>query len=531
MKIAKAITGGLGLLGVVAVGAAGTAGMASAAPSAGAASAAPTLLPSGPVALSWALPGGNLENTRNVASPITSANVSKLVTGWEVPLKVAGSYGALASTPVVYDGVVYEQDLASNVMAISLTTGKLLWEHKYNSPDEGPNGVTVADGTVYGATETSAFALQAATGEQLWIKKLTRNKNEGIDMAPGYNDGTVYISTVPGNANAFYVGNGKATLWAMNAATGAVKWKWDEVQNLWSTNKKLQDINSGGGQWDPPSFDAEGNLYLGVANPGPWPGTAKYPLGSSRLGKNLYTDSIVKLNAKTGKVMWYYQLIHHDLFDWDMNNSPVLTTIDGKPAVIDAGKAGIVVAVNATTGKLLWQRPVGKHTNVLDDTLKTEHGSTAGITYPITVEPGDLGGVESQLASNGSTVFAAINNLAVKYTGPAISDQTFVGGLNSATGEMVAIDQNTGKILWDHHFKHSAYGAVSVTNDVAFTTTFDGTLWALSTKTGRVLWSKKLSAGSNSPVTIDGNVVITAGGFVLGKGQKAEIQTYYLPSA
>ena len=106
-------------------------------------------------------------------------------------------------------------------------------------PTIGPNGVTVADGTVYGATGDSAFALEAANGKQLWIKKLTRNANEGIDMAPGYNDNTVYVSTVPGNAKTFYAGNGQAVLTAMDASTGAIKWKWDEVPaNLWSASTR-----------------------------------------------------------------------------------------------------------------------------------------------------------------------------------------------------------------------------------------------------------------------------------------------------
>ena len=70
--------------------------------------------------------------------------------------------------------------------SINLKTGKVNWFKKYNSPSVGPNGVTVVGGVVYGATGDSAFALQASTGEQLWIKKLTRNNNEGIDMAPGF---------------------------------------------------------------------------------------------------------------------------------------------------------------------------------------------------------------------------------------------------------------------------------------------------------------------------------------------------------
>ena len=92
--------------------------------------------------------------------------------------------------PVVIAGTVYTQDINSNVYSINLESGKVNWFKKYNSPTVGPNGVNVVGGVVYGATGNSAFALQASTGEQLWIKKLTRNQNEGIDMAPGVNDGT-----------------------------------------------------------------------------------------------------------------------------------------------------------------------------------------------------------------------------------------------------------------------------------------------------------------------------------------------------
>ena len=306
----------------------------------------------------------------------------------------------------------------------------------------------------------------------------------------------------------------------MNAKNGKTKWKWDEVQDLWGN----KTVNSGGGQWDPPSFDAQGNLYIGVANPAPFPGTKKYPWGSSRKGSNLYTDSIVKLNAKTGKMVWYYQLTPHDTGDWDLENSPILTTAGGDQIVVDGGKAGIVIAVDASTGKLLWKRSVGVH-NGHDNIGLTADSNPSSLKGTITVEPGPLGGVESQLASNGKTVFAAVNNLAVKYNGKAI-----VGSINffGGTGDLVAINQANGKILWDHKFKHSAFGAVALTNNVAFTTTFDGTLWALNQSNGKVLWHKQLSAWTNTPVTIDGNMVITGGTFPHGKGQTAQIQAFTL---
>jgi alcohol dehydrogenase (cytochrome c) len=477
----------------------------------------------------WPLPGADQQNTRNVPGPITSSNVTKLKKAWSVPIRATGSFGTYATTPVVIKGIVYTQDINSNVYSINLKSGKVNWFKKYNSPSVGPNGVNVVNGVVYGATGDSAFALQASTGEQLWVKKLTRNTNEGIDMAPGVNNGTVYISTVPGNAKGFYQGNGQAILWALNAKSGAVQWKWEEVpKDLWS--KAHTNINSGGGQWDPPSFDSNGDLYLGVSNPAPWPGAKGLPFGSSRPGPNLYTDSIVKLDHTTGKLEWHYQLTPHDIFDWDLENSPILTTANGKSVVIDAGKGGIVVAVDQSTGKLLWKTPVGTHNGHDHDGLLTPAQQKAKLKFPFKVLPGALGGVESQLASDGTNVYAAVNNLASTYTNNTEAGMKFKTPFNKGTGDFVALDQATGKIVWDHKFNQSPYGAASLTNDVAFTTTYDGTVWALNTKTGKTLWSAKLPAGTNTPVTIAGDTVITAGSFPQSKSQKATIVAYRLPS-
>jgi mono/diheme cytochrome c family protein len=136
-----------------------------------------------------------------------------------------------------------------------------------------------------------------------------------------------------------------------------------------------------------------------------------------------------------------------------------------------------------------------------------------------------LGGVESQLASDGDTVYAAVNNLGVTYTSDA---GLKLGDFSKANGVLVAINQDNGQIRWQHQFDSSPYGAATVSNDVVFTTTFDGTVWALNSKTGDVLWSQKLPAGTNTPVSIAGDTLITAGSFPQGKGQKAEIVAYSL---
>jgi outer membrane protein assembly factor BamB len=444
-----------------------------------------------------------------------------------VPITATGAFGGYATTPVVAKGVLYTQDLASNVEAIDFKTGKVLWTKKYNSPSIGPNGVTVAGGTVYGATSDSAFALEAATGKQLWIRKLTRNANEGIDMAPGYSSGMVYVSTVPGNAKTFYAGEGQAVLTAMDAATGAVKWTWDEVpSNLWSGKHK--NINSGGGQWHPPTFDSEGNLYIGVSNPAPFTGTPKFPWGSSRPGPNLYTDSIVKLNASTGKLIWYYQLTPHDIYDWDLANPPLLATVNGKQAVIDGGKAGIVVAVDAQTGKLLWKRPVGVHNGHDNDNLAALKRDFSKLHIPETIEPGDLGGIESQLATNGKSVFAAVNNLATVYKGQGLKFASFAVPPAKGTGDFVAVDVATGKVKWDVKLSSSPYGAATIANDVVFTTTFDGTLHGFDVDRGKEVWNTKLSAGTNAPVAVVDDTLIAASTLPGGPSQKALIIAYRL---
>jgi alcohol dehydrogenase (cytochrome c) len=495
------------------------AGCSSGQPSGGNAGAA-----SGRAGRGWTLPGANLENTRDVASAINSSNVSKLGVAWCVPVPASGStgFGAYATTPVVVNGVVYVQDLKSNVMAIRLATGKVLWTHVYNSQNGGPDGVNVVNGVVYAATDNAAVALSAATGAQLWSRTLIGNDHEGIDMAPGYNHGTVYVSTVPVNPNVGeYLGGGKATLWALDARTGAPRWSWDEVQDLWGN----PGVNSGGGQWDPPSFDAQGNLYIGVSNPGPLAGAPGYPWGTSRPGPDLYTDSVVKLSP-AGRLLWYYQLTPHDLYDWDMQNSPMLTTVHGRPAVIDAGKAGIVIALDARTGRLLWKRPVGVHNGHDNDGVATEFATPASpLALPprVDVEPGAFGGVESQLATNGSATFAAVNNLPVTFkdeSGPYFPSLQALGtALVQATGELVAINQATGTVRWDDKLPSTPYGAASVTNDVVFTTTFSGDLYAVNADTGAILFKTALSSRTNSPVTVDGDYVIAGAGLTTGSEQ------------
>ena len=464
---------------------------------------------------------GNLSNTRSMGGPITAANVTQLKAAWTHPLTAKSQYGSHASIPVIIGDVIYSQDLESNVEAIDRRTGDVLWSKDYSSPDQGPNGVVVAADRVFGATADSAFALDQKTGREVWSTKLIRNEGEGIDMTPGYHKGLVYVSTVPGNNDKFYGEGTKGILWALNAKTGKRAWKFDTAPTkTWSA--KHVEINLGGGLWHPPAFDAQGGMYFGVGNPGPFPGNDEYPWGKSRPGPNLYTNSLVKLDAKTGKLRWYYQLTPHDLYDWDLQNPPILTTVKGKPAVIESGKSGIVIAIDRKTGKLLWKRPVGQHNGHDKDGLLAMKGQYSKLQEGVEVYPGILGGVIAPMATDGKYVFVPIVNNSATFSGSAAQPG------QSSTGEIVALDLDTGRLKWDQTFSAPAFGATTVVNDIVFATTFDGQLLALSAKTGDTLWSDTLPANSNTGVAVKGDTVIAPAGLASAPGQAPAIVAYKL---
>ena len=148
----------------------------------------------------------NTSNTRYVGGPIDSSNVTKLESVWSLPITTKSEYGSYSSAPVISNGVVFSQDLDSNVQAINLKTGKVIWTKTYESPDQGPNGLVVQGGMVYGATTNNAFALNEKTGEQVWSVTLARNEHEGIDMAPAITKGSStsrpYRATPPSSTRA-----------------------------------------------------------------------------------------------------------------------------------------------------------------------------------------------------------------------------------------------------------------------------------------------------------------------------------------
>ena len=200
----------------------------------------------------WPQPNGTLSSTRAVRGPDASAPSGLLRVRWRFRLRgEPGFSGIFASTPVVSAGRVYLQDLNSDVYALSLADGHVLWRHRYGRPNGGPNGVAISNGVIYGNTDTSAFALSADTGVERWRRRLTERANP-ITTAPLVANGLVYTSST-GQAPG-----GRGMLFALDADTGALRWRFDTIVGKW----RYPPEASGGGAWYPPSVDADVSLCL-----------------------------------------------------------------------------------------------------------------------------------------------------------------------------------------------------------------------------------------------------------------------------
>jgi glucose dehydrogenase/plastocyanin len=470
----------------------------------GASSGPPAASAPGAATSGWPSANHDLSNTRAAPdSSINSSNVSDLGVAWTYQIPGVSAYGAAASSPLIEGDTVYFQDLASNVAALRLDDGSVVWTHRYGNQVEGPNGPALADGTLYVASSHHDMAaLDAATGDQEWSRTIETSKTAGVDIQPVVVDGRVLTSTVPGNEKEFYAGGDAGVIHALDSTSGQDDWTFDTVdsKNLWGDPK----INSGGGAWYPPAFDpATGVTYWGIGNPAPWPGTALAPNGSSRPGDNLYTNSIVALRADSGDLQWYHQVTPHDLFDLDFQISPILVNdVNGTDLVLGAGKSGIVAAFDRSTGDVVWQTDVGEHH---DDRLNAVPKGTT-----ITVAPGPLGGVETPMAYANRMVFVPVLNLPARYTSTAFQANDF--DVTKGTGEFVAIDVATGGIVWDAKLDSMPLGGATVVGDLVFTATYDGLIHAYSMDTGDEVWSYQAPAGINAWPAVSGDTIVWPAG-------------------
>jgi outer membrane protein assembly factor BamB len=464
------------------------------------------------LAADWPLPNGDLSSTRSLTtSRIAPGTVGKLVERWRYRIRGKGTdFGSVTATPIVVGRTIYLQTWKSDVVALDRRTGRVRWARTTTARNDGPNGVAVAGGRLFAATDTTAFALDARTGRQLWARRLTDRDEQFVDIAPVVDRDRVYFSTVG------FPPGGRGAVYALRAGTGKQVWRFDTIAKPWP-----HPDAGGGGAWNPVSVDADGRVYVGVANPGPWGGSKRFPNGGVFRGSTLYTDALVVLDGATGGVAWHEQVLAHDVRDYDFHVSPVLADVAGRRLVVGAGKAGNVIAWDRGTAKRVWERSVGRHQNDTGPLPRRK----------VLVCPGLLGGVLTPMAYAAGSLYVPVVDLCMRESG-ITSESVLQRPASDGTGILYSLDAATGRVRWTKRFGSPLFGCATVARGVVFAPTFDGTVRALSTRTGAVLWRTRLRAGINScPAVVDDLLLVGAGApRADGRKGEAELVAYGLPS-
>jgi alcohol dehydrogenase (cytochrome c) len=485
------------------------------------------------------------------AKEINRSNVKGLHVAWIFQTDVRES---METSPIIVNGVMYVTTSFDHVYAINAQTGEQLWHYKHNMGPIttyccGPNnrGAAVYQDKVYVATlDSKLVALDAKTGNPVWTSDIadpTLGYSE--TMAPTAVDGKILIGTnggeygIRGFLKAFDANDGKL-LWTFNTIPENSVGKWAtkdatgrdlhrdiaaEKDQLAKTGDPYKTL--GGGVWQNPSIDlATKRVYFVVGNPSPDLD------GAQRPGDNLYTDSLVSVDLDTGKLACYFQYIPHDLWDLDDTSPTVLVNAKDKngkviPAVMEAGKTGNIYVNNRKDCSLIR----------FSDAMVSQEGmwtlpTAAAPDQGARMFPGANGGVEwSPMATNPSLGLAYAINLhqPMTYTinsSPYPNGKLWLGGAftiipgSTQSGNVTAVDYNTGKIKWQVKTPQPMIGGILATaGGLVFTGESNGWFKAYDAGNGSILWKFQAGAGVNAPpssYTVDGKqyVVVAAGGNV-----------------
>jgi quinohemoprotein ethanol dehydrogenase len=310
---------------------------------------------------SWPGTGGDLANSRySTLTSITRSNVKRLVRAWTTPIDPGQQTGAVESPPIVAGGVMYASSSRGAPAALDAVTGQLKWVTNPSEINLGPSrgltstgngrGEAFGDGMIFeGQGDGTITAFDAASGSVVWKTLInTGNVQTYSPATPVFYNHVVYTSL---SGNEF--GELRGAIYAYDAKTGSLLWTWYAVpfagqpgSKTWGNPAEL--AGGGGGNWTYGAVDPKlGLLYEATGNPSPDFGRTK--------GSDLFTDSMVALNLKTGKMKWYFQTTHHDEWDYDCASPPILWdhVIKGKlvHGIEVACKSGYVYELNRATGK------------------------------------------------------------------------------------------------------------------------------------------------------------------------------------
>ena len=327
----------------------------------------------------WATTGGDAgKSHHSKLTDIAPANVATLGLAWQAEL---GTNRVLEATPIVIDGVMYTSGVAGRAYAYDATTGREIWRFEPQVDmqvnrtvccDMANRGVAVAQGKVFvSALDGMLYALDAKTGAIIWKVDAIEDHSRGTNStgAPEVAGDVVVI----GNGGADYDARGYVS--AYNTRSGKLAWRFHVVPRdpklgaqetpeleaalkTWDPNSRWE-MGGGGGPWDAINYDAEtGLVFIGTGNGEPYSLSLRSPKG----GSNLYVSSIVAINAKTGRMKWYYQESPSDQWDYDANAPMILThlKVDGedRPVILHAPKNGFMYVIDRRDGKLLRANPI-----------------------------------------------------------------------------------------------------------------------------------------------------------------------------
>ncbi|TAJ94200.1 MAG: hypothetical protein EPO31_08500 [Gammaproteobacteria bacterium] len=469
--------------------------------------------------------GNNSANRYTEATQIARENVTRLAPAWSFPLANAQ---VVENTPLVIEGVMYVSN-ANEVWALDAGTGREIWHFKRPRTADmrglaamGMNrGVAVEGERVFLQTDNAhLLALNKSDGSLLWDVTMADYKQNYSGTAAPMTVGGLVISGVGGGDEGI-----RGFLAAYAVETGKEVWRFWTIPlpgepgaETWKGNAIL---HGAGATWMTGSYDPGLDiLYWPVGNPGP-----DYD-GDDRLGDNLYTNSILALNPRTGALLWHYQFTPHDTHDWDAQEPPVLidTIWEGRERklLIQANRNGFFYVLDRTDGKLLlakpfmdkvnWASGVGKDGRPI---LKELPLTPTGETY---VCPAFGGGTNwystSYNPGAGLYYFQVMDrcNLFAKRKEEWRPGYPYMSGTARAVpGEVAvkslrAVDIRTGAIAWDlpqaNTRASSSGGVLSTAAGLVFFGENSGHFAAADARTGAVLWSYPTNQGWRaSPMT------------------------------
>jgi alcohol dehydrogenase (cytochrome c) len=493
----------------------------------------------------WLTYSGNVLGQRySPLRQIDRANVAGLKPLW---VYQTGERGKLETSPLAIDGVLYVTEKPHIVTALDGRTGRPLWTYRRKEPDRVPGccgpvnrGLAVLDDALYLCTlDDHLVSLDLATGRERWDVTIADYKTgHSMTVAPLAVKDKIIVGISGGEFGI------RGFLDAYDAKTGARAWRFWTIPGPGEPGHETWAGDSwktgGVATWVTGSFDPDLNLiYWGTGNPSP-----DYN-GDDRAGDNLYSNSLIALDADSGKLRWYFQYTPHDLHDWDSNQVPIVfdATIGGKPRKLigHANRNCFYYVLDRETGEFLSGTPFAKQTWASGLDAKGRPILVPGMEPSpegTRVSPGLEGGTNWYSPSYSPLtglfyVNAREDHDAVFYKQPAeyVPGENFEnGGTRGVAGNepysvIKALEATTGKIRWEFKLHAPPTGGVlSTAGGLVFSGGREGNFFALDAESGRALW--KFPTGGvveAGPVTYEVNgrqqVAVAAGQAIFAFGR------------